>query len=697
MNTEKRRQAMHTRIDRRCFLRTSGLTAAGLLIARSADCAAGAAAGDGLESLGLTGNADSTAAIRKAMDAARQRGMTIYFPGGEYSVSDTLEYAFNRRTAGQGGGDSPCQMLGERGAAKRAKIVLAPAAPGFGDPTAPKPVVHIWARSVADPSIPQPNISMNNVFINIDIEIGPGNPGAIGIHHDAAQGSGIEDVTVHAGDGYAGIVGLQAGGGGEHNISVIGGRIGLDASKSKATSAVVSGATFIGQSESAVRYGGLETLCLVGARIVVPKGAKGPAIRGEGVAANSGVMAIVDTEIRFESPGAANAAIGSNRSVYLNNVWIDGCGQAVATEDGGRLEGNPGGWCHIAEYAHGVRPPRATEKWDVQLEHVNYIDGKRRPEDIVELGGDGAEPPADLQSRHQWLACPAWNAPGVVNVKTAPYNAKGDGKTDDADALQRAIDENEVLFLPKGQYCVSRTLVLGSRTKIVGLRSNSAIRPLYREGGVFSDAENPQPIVRTADDAAAETALAYLTLAWDPEHPGTCYFLDWRAGRRSVVRSIHISSGRLDHYHTRIGGNGGGRWYSQFKSARMAIEGTREPIRMYQANPEWGARPHMHLKDARDVTIYAFKNEGPNAALIQDCDKIDIFGYGGIANAAPGKALFTIERTPNIRLAGLMDRVFKEGTPPTEWHMVADAPAGGPAIHTEPLDRIVLYRRGESR
>jgi hypothetical protein len=639
-----------------------------------------------------SGQKDATEALLRAMEFARQRKLTLYFPAGVYTVSNTLEYSFNRAAA-KGGEDSSCQILGARGGAKRARIVLAPHSPGFDKPGSPKPVVHIWAQSRENPTLPQPNISMNNLLLNVDLEIGPGNPGAIGIHHDAAQGSGIEDVTVYAGDGYAGIVGLQAGGGGTHHVTVIGGRYGLDASESKAAGATVSGATFIGQQECAIRCNGLETVSFVGCRVVVPKGVKGPAIRGEGSGATKGTMTIVDTEISFESADPANIAIGSNRSLYLNNVWVRGCGKVFATSDGGFLDNHPGGWQRILECAHAVRPPKLTDKWNVQLEHVSYVDGRRIPSDVILKGEAGVAPPADLQSRHVWEGCPAWDAPGVANVKAAPYNAKGNGNSDDTAALQKAIDENEVVFFPKGTYSVTKTLRLRPQSKLVGLRRLSVIKAQFREGGSFGDPKNPQPILRTADDANAETVVAYLSLAWDQEHPDTCTMLDWRAGRISVVRSIYVGTGRCDNYLSSVAGNGGGRWYSLFKAARMRVEGTREPLRIYQLNPEWGPRPHLFVTNAQDVTIYGFKNEGPNAAAILDSDNINVFGYGGNANAAKGKALFNIERTSHLRLAGLMDRVNKEGTPPTEWFMVSEKPSRGPALHTEPLDRIILFKR----
>lgn len=53
---------------------------------------------------------------------------------------------------------------------------------------------------------------------------------------------------------------------------------------------------------------------------------------------------------------------------------------------------------------------------------------------------------------------------GFLDITKKPYNAKGDGATDDTDAIQKAIDDayasNLIVYFPEGNYLVSKQLVL---------------------------------------------------------------------------------------------------------------------------------------------------------------------------------------------------------------------------------------------
>ena len=82
-------------------------------------------------------------------------------------------------------------------------------APGFGDAEHPRPLIYFWTRdhraTEEDPDRPGYSISFNQKIMNLDIDLGTGNPGAIGIDHRAAEGSTVEDITVYAEGAFAGI------------------------------------------------------------------------------------------------------------------------------------------------------------------------------------------------------------------------------------------------------------------------------------------------------------------------------------------------------------------------------------------------------------------------------------------------------------------------------------------------------------
>ncbi len=63
-------------------------------------------------------------------------------------------------------------------------------------------------------------------------------------------------------------------------------------------------------------------------------------------------------------------------------------------------------------------------------------------------------------------------AANVVDVSKPPYNAKGDGVTDDTDAIQKALDDHPaksaIIYLPNGKYLVSRQIRWGGGNDMRG-------------------------------------------------------------------------------------------------------------------------------------------------------------------------------------------------------------------------------------
>lgn len=101
-------------------------------------------------------------------------------------------------------------------------------------------------------------------------------------------------------------------------------------------------------------------------------------------------------------------------------------------------------------------------------------------------------------------------ASGVVNVKMAPYFAKGDGRSDDTKALQQAILDNEstrrTIYLPEGTYLVSAPLKFSENSSLTrnGRFGNNTLRGAGKGDSVIrlKDAtliniNAPQPVLAT--------------------------------------------------------------------------------------------------------------------------------------------------------------------------------------------------------
>ncbi len=678
------------------------------------------------------GKRDSTEVLQKAINFARDKRMVAFFPVGTYRISATLEavkggYPNHGKEVWSGFRTAPCVLTGERRqnpgkrGLRRPVILLAPRSPGFGDPSKPKYAIHFWSRAAANPSGSQPDINMNQMLVGIDVTIGEGNPGAIAINHDGAQGSGIQDSTIDATHGLCGIEGGAGSGGSHAGVTVIGGRFGLDLRLTQ-NAPTITGITLIGQTEAAILTDSVQTLAAVGIKIVAK--IPGPLIVASTPKSygHRGQVCLVDSEIVFETPSAKNVAISSWRSLYLNNVFVKNASKLVANPDGSELAANPDGWMRVGEYAHGVRPPLHQGKY--QFEAPVYIDGVRSSKDWIEGLGKGQSPPADLASRHLWGDnFPSWQSPGAVNVKAAPYGAKGNGETDDTAILQRAIDENEIVFLPKGQYRVTRTIRLKPHTKLVGVAQHLSLFLVRGEIGDFADPAHANPVIQTADDRDGTTVMSFCGV-FTPKEVIGAYPLHWRTGRHSILRTVVFMNWPLENQQTPernspfviISGNGGGRWYNFYAEfpgkhgpgyRHLLVEGTSEPLHFYQCNPEHArGEANMEIRNSRHVSIYGIKGEGNYPELwVRDSDHVRVFGYGGNAAAYEQTALFRVERTPNFLISNAVDQprlpgkgsddfFAGRGVDPNQWYMIVDRPSPGKETKTLPLDRPVLYRRG---
>jgi len=655
-----------------------------------------------------SGETDSTEAIRNAVRDARDARLVAYFPPGTYLVSDTIR-AVQRHVQPNvpkvllRRDDFPCVLWGGTSGG-RARLVLADSAPGFDDPEAPKPVVFVASYNREEPPVLQPNISFNNMVVSIDIELGRGNAGAIGLDHQGAQGSTTEDVHVSAEGAFAGFRGVSGSGGSASHISVKGGRYGLylaglgemEGFAGSQPAPVISHVTLTGQTHKAVYCATRGPLTLVGALIEGP----GIEVFGPKWAAHNGSLNLVDSIVRYEGEGPA---ITGNRPVCLSDVYVSTADEIVKLDGAPALPGDPEGWVRIAEYAAGT-----------SATYPVWVDGAKQAEPLSVVTR-GVEPPADLLGTHEWTEpLPAWDADGVANVRQEPYGATGDGEADDTAAIQKALDESRDVFLPKGIYRISEPLRLRSQSRFYGLGVYSIIEPLP-EAGSFADASAPSPMLVAPNDADATCVAAFMQL-WC-RYPGG-YAIHWQAGGGSIVRNVRTKpwppvadSPLVHHPLILVDGNGGGRWYNAAMHYRlpqgpdhrhMMVRGTRQPLAFYMLNPEHSAADYMvEFDDVRGVRVYGLKSEtlganGPRdltPILIRNSRDFRIFGHGGNATPPERDPLYRISDCSDFLLANFAHQPYAEGADPEKWHVVEEALPGGETIQTPGTEYLAVYRR----
>jgi hypothetical protein len=685
-----------------------------------------------------SGKQDATATIQRAVDFGRDNRLAVYFPPGIYRVSDTIRCRQGDRIPasaqkrleemGMAGSNrfSPCVLVGSSQGAARPVILLAPNSPGFADPAKRKYVVRFWRyqyntkrRKGRDPA---PNTSFNQVFINLDIRIGVGNSGAVGIRHRAAQGSTVTNCTIDARHGYSGLEGGAGSGGSHHNVTVIGGQIGVDYSQTQPTP-TISNFTLIGQTGPAIVHRGWQALNAVGCRIETD--GVGPVIVNQSSGRGNiyGQLNLIDSEVVFNRPDPANTMVQAGQSVYLNNVYAKNATTLVKRGKEIVQPGRPEGWCQVREFALGIDMkgiladgPPADRKKDYAYDYTCpiYLDGKQLvTRMLADVALEANAPPADLLGRHAFPANRVlWDAPGAVSVTDPPYNAKGNDAEDDYAAIQKCIDEHDLVVIPRGTFRVSRTLHLRPTTRLIGLSAAwsriapLAAAPFFAEQGTF------RPLVQTPNDAAAAPVVARLWLSGST----VVYTLRWQSGRESVYynNSCRPVRAPFNHALNVIDGHGGGRWYNYYeehgghegspKYRHVLVRDTRSPLTFYQCNPEHvnHGEANMELAGAQNVSIFGLKAEGERiAVLVRDCDRIRIFGHGGNARSIDCEAMYVIENTPNILLSQLVTRtrihLGREGRlngDPRYWSMLVDRPPEGPVTKTQPLERPVLYKRG---
>ena len=590
----------------------------------------------------MNGTNDVSDKLQQAINYARDQFKSLFIPSGTYLLSKPIDCISTNQNNHKGQG--AIVIVGSQKARPLFKLMdYSSAFQGSGLPSqanGPRPLFGI--RKVDFPS-------KNSDWLfycgmrSIDIDLGIGNPGAIGISWASAQNCFLEEITVKAYDCFAGVAGLPGANGLTADVEVQGGRYGFYLTLQsdnitlweQASVTTVVGCRLYNQTENSMKINGFAGVTLVGMDI---KKQNGTALwlRGSGNP-NECPLSLIDSKIEFVENSTGNRAIdNSNRStVGLINVYTQNCSNICFNNNTENFlaVGATTDWTRIARYNYVAKSGKNSIG-------RHYVDGVLSNTDIVSQ--DKSTPPENLISRHIWPTTPSFEDDDVVLIT----NSGGNHRLN----IQNAIDNNKKVMLAAGTYTLDGPIVLKKSTILFG-------SPGYRVFLTNQSSWAPTNHVWMIDTDDAPDATTYL-FDISTDAPMTNYWgaVRWRAGKNSVVR--HIANNRVwggrekNIKRVYFTGSGGGRWYNYTdhhniddaqtppvdpnlradpNHRKVVVEGTSQPLTFYGLNLERGGGykgivssfPMAEIKNSSNVRIFGAKTETYQPyALINNCSNV---------------------------------------------------------------------------
>lgn len=211
------------------------------------------------------------------------------------------------------------------------------------------------------------------------------------------------------------------------------------------------------------------------------------------------------------------------------------------------------------------------------------------------------------------------NVPASSFVSVKANGAKGDGVTDDTDAIQAVfnkVSKDQIVYFDHGAYLVTKTVKVPKNIKITG-----EILPVILAGGdkSFKDQSNPQPVFKVGepgDQGAVE--MSDLIFATKGPQPGAI-MMEWNlAGEAQGANALW-------DVHTRIGGATG---------TELQLEKCAKNPNVTNSVPEacFGSFMMLHVKPKGSVYLentwywVADHDLAPEA----DNKQIDVFNGRGV-------------------------------------------------------------------
>ncbi|MEO6804183.1 MAG: glycosyl hydrolase family 28-related protein [Granulicella sp.] len=553
------------------------------------------------------GQKDDTDAIQAAIDRVQEttgEGV-VFVADGKYRLSRTIHLWSGIRLVGYG--------------AHRPVFLLGANTPGYQEGHeflgTGRYMLQFASRR---PALGAPVVDANEFTFfsgisNLDFVIGEGNPAAIAVRFHVAQHSFLQHMRFQVGGGRAAIEDV---GNGASDLQIEGGEYGIISVRtSPAWQFLLMDSTFTGQRHAAIHTQE------VGMTLLRDRISRTPIA----VEVTPGMTEeLYGRDLVLEDIAKSAVVLGDAQKAH-NEVTLD---HIVCHNVTRLVMGEPGA---DTMFAVKGRSGRYVEEHLTIGVSIN-VNGREEGVQVHhrERAGAGKPVPSDIPSlppMQEW-----------VNVHT--LGVKGDG-SDDTAALQAAIVQHRVLYLPIGTYAVSNTLRLRPDSVLIGFNPAKTLITPKDEAPAFQGEGEVTPVVESAKGGAA--ILVGIGIDTSPlDHRAAA--LVWRAGARSMVDDVNFartpirrppplsggaapagrpprgpSSAETQYPSLWVKDGGGGIfrgiWTSNtLAKAGLLVEDTTTPSIVYQMSCEHHMHHETQYHHVSNWTVYALQTEEENPA-----------------------------------------------------------------------------------
>ena len=554
------------------------------------------------------GTEDVSVQLQEAIHAVvKQDGYGVLFvPEGKYLLSGTIYVPKAVRIIGYG--------------KNRPEFILQDNADGFNEPHPEqkggfKYLFWFTNKMEEDESrIQDANPgTFYSAMSNVNVSLGRGNSQAVAFRTHYAQHCFINHIDINVESGMAGIYDV---GNEMEDIFINGGKYGIVTTKcSPGWPFVMVDVRFNGQTAAAIRTHE------AGLNIIRAHSTN----TSKFIDVDEGYFEklIIEDSIFEDMNTFLDIAQEKNQLTQINvkNCYLRAVENIVSFKDTGRKINSEDYQCRLKKYTHGIVASDINPDKQFHDEIYRYA----REVDYSILKTDLPV----LQEMDLW-----------ANAKY--LGLKGDGVTDDTEALKNAVEKYQTIYFPQGEYILTDTITLEEDTSFVGMNPVSTRLVLKENAEKFTGFGKVKPFIKTSTGKNILFGLGVYTGGRNPRACGVF----WCANGDSYMNDVKFFGGHGNlvkgtgdfempydrgrardadlkkiwdyQYPSLLIRNGGGIFKdvwsaSPYVTAGVQIEKNNSPIRIYCLSLEHHQRCEIRMKKAKDVTIYGFQSEEEKA------------------------------------------------------------------------------------